>query len=138
MTRGRGSGTQGGDRPRSRLVVLATVLALALHPFLAASSAAVPAARDDLVPVCTGSGLVWVDPTDPAVPFMPRPPAKTGGLHLCCFLSGKQAVPATPTAAVPFHHPTVWRLPPPRDPVPAGPPALDTASARGPPPLRNV
>ncbi len=133
MTRRRGSGTQWGGRPRSRLVVLATVLALALHPFLAASTAAMPKARDDLVPVCTGSGLVWVDPANPAVPYMPRPPAGKAGLHLCCFLGGKQAALSAPAPAVPFLHPAVRRPFLPADSVPAGPPPLDTASARGPP-----
>ncbi len=116
-----------------RALVLAVVLALLLHPFLVASGSAMPAAREDLVPVCTGSGLVWVDPANPAVPYMPRPPAGKAGLHLCCFLGGQQAALTQPASTVPFFHPTVRRPLLPVASVPAGPPPLDTASARGPP-----
>ncbi len=120
-----------GSRP-SRLLVLAAALALVLHPFVAAFGAGTAPARDDLVPVCTGGGLIWVE-ADGAPPLLPRPPARPGGLHLCCFLNGQVAALTPPAPAVPLLHRISRRLPLPRDAVPAGPPPLDTASARGPP-----
>ncbi len=115
-----------------RLAAWTTALALVLHPFLAAFAAAAPASREGLVPVCTGSGLIWIDPGNAAAPLLPRPPARSG-LHLCCFLNGQVAALSPPAPPVPLLFRISRRLPPSREAVPAGPPALDAASARGPP-----
>ena len=115
-----------------RLAAWATALALVLHPFLAAFAANAPASREGLVPVCTGSGLIWVDPGNASAPLLPRPPARPG-LHLCCFLNGQMAALSPPAPPVPHLFRISRRLPPSREAVPAGPPLLDTASARGPP-----
>ncbi len=88
-----------GNALLRRTVSWAVALALFVYPLLAISAAQTPPPRPDLIPVCTGQGLIWIDlrtgRPDPA------PPRSRGPvLHLCCFLHGKSAT-SVPTVELP-------------------------------------
>lgn len=100
------------DARRCRHIVVAAALVLALQlvlpAYVVAAAAGVPGAR---VPVCTGTGIVWLDPTKGPDAPQTAPgsaPAKAG---IYCPLCVGHGAPATLSVVAPVPVPAAVVLP---------------------------
>ncbi len=95
-------------RPAALAAALVLALQLVLPAYVVAAAAGVPGAR---VPVCTGTGIVWLDPTKGPGASQTAPgsaPAKAGTYCPLCVGHG---APATLAVAAPVPLPAAVVLP---------------------------